>query len=169
MSLAHTAPATEEVAGADRSGSILRWIAGGTSLAAILAIGAIAFWPASEADKARADGEQLGEAVNSLYAADTQSEVDAALADVDSAAGDARVHAGDAVYDQVAAQADALSRAADGFVGYYTTDDAWDAEVYAWELDTAVSDLESNAEDFRTTGPEVQQAFWDGYDSTVNG
>jgi hypothetical protein len=135
----------------------------------MLAAVAIAVWPASEADKARADGEQLGEAVNALYAADTPGEVDAALADVHSAASDARVHAGEAVYDQVAAQEDALARAADGFVGYYTTDDAWDAELYEWELDTAVSDLESNAEDFRTTGPEVQQAFWDGYDSTVSG
>ena len=169
MSIAHTAPATEEVAGANRTGSLLRWIAGGTSAAAVIAAVAIAVWPASEADKARTDGEQLGEAVNALYAADTPGEVDGALADVHSAASDARVHAGDAVYDQVAAQEDALSRAAEGFVGYYTTDSDWDAAVYENELDIALDDLESNADDFRTNGPEVQQAFWDGYYSTVNG
>jgi hypothetical protein len=146
----------------------LAHIAGGTSLAAVLAAVAIAVWPASEADKARSDGEQLGEAVNALYAADSPAEVDAALADVHSAASDARVHAGDAVYDQVAAQEDALSRAAEGYVGYYTTDDAWEAELYEAELDVALDDLESNAEDFRTNGPEVQQAFWDGYSSTVS-
>jgi hypothetical protein len=168
MSYAHTAPATEEVAGADRTGSLLRWIVSGTSAAAILAAAAIAFWPASEADEARDDGEQVGTAVNALYAADTPEEVDAALADINVAVSDTADHAGDAVYDQLVAQEDALSRAAEGFVGYYTTDDAWDQELYEWELDTAVSDLESNAEDFRTTGPEVQQAFWDGYDSTVN-
>jgi hypothetical protein len=168
MSLAHTAPATEEVAGADRSGSLLRWIAGGTSLAAVVAAVAIAVWPASEADKAYADGQQFGEAVNALYYADTSAEVDAALADLDAAVTDTREHAGDAVYDQVAAQEDALSRAAEGFVGYYTTDDAWDQELYEAELVYAVDDLESNAEEFRTTGPEVQQAFWDGYESTVD-
>jgi hypothetical protein len=146
----------------------LAHIAGGTSLAAVLAAAAIAVWPASEADKARADGEQLGEAVNALYAADSPTEVDAALADVHSAASDARVHAGDAVYDQVAAQEDALSRAAEGYVGYYTTDDAWEAELYEAELDVALEDLEDNADEFRTNGPEVQQAFWDGYSSTVS-
>lgn len=28
----------------------------------------------------------------------------------------------------------------------------------------ALDDLASNADEFRSTGPEVQQAFWDGYD-----
>ena len=37
------------------------------------------------------------------------------------------------------------------------------------EKGLAVSDLENNAEDFRTTGPEVQQAFWDGYETGLNG
>jgi len=167
MSHAHTAPAAEAPEATDR-GRVLRWILGGTSAAAILAAAAIAFWPASEADKARDDGEQVGTAVNALYAADTPEEVDAALADLNVAVSDTADHAGDAVYDQLVAQEDALSRAAEGFVGYYTTDDAWDQELYEWELDTAVSDLESNAEEFRATGPEAQQAFWEGYDSTVN-
>jgi hypothetical protein len=30
-----------------------------------------------------------------------------------------------------------------------------------------VADLGDNAEDFRTTGPEVQQSFWDGYASAT--
>lgn len=34
-------------------------------------------------------------------------------------------------------------------------------------LDVALDDLASNADDFRSTGPEVQQAFWDGYDQGI--
>jgi hypothetical protein len=39
---------------------------GGTLVAAALTAVAIAVWPASETDKARADGERLGAAVNQL-------------------------------------------------------------------------------------------------------
>jgi len=161
MSLAQTTPAP--AVGADR-GSLLRWIAGGTGVAAILATVAIAVWPASAADKARDDGEQLGQAVSQLYYADTTAEVDAALAEIDTAVSDTRTHAGDAVADQVADQEDALSRAADGFVGAHTSDDSFEVDVYQAELDTAVDDLVDNASDFRAEGPEVQQAFWEGVD-----
>jgi hypothetical protein len=68
-----------------------------------------------------------------------------------------------------AAQEDALARAAEGFVGSRTTDDAFEADLYQAELDVAVDDLGSQAEDFRTTGPEVQQAFWDGYEAGLDG
>jgi hypothetical protein len=170
MSLAHTttAPAAP-AAGATRRTSLLRWVAGGTTVAAILAAGAIAVWPASEAEKARADGEQLGQAVSALYVAETTTEVNAALDDVQTAAIDARDHAGDAVAEQVAETEDALSRAADGFVGVHSTSDDWDAELYQYELDTAVADLEQQADDLATSGPEVQQAFFDGYESGLAG
>ena len=83
----------------------------------------------------------------------------------DAAASDTADHAGDAVANQVNDQADALDRAADGFVGSLTADDEFEHDLYQAELDIAVDDLTSQAEDFRTTGPEVQQAFWDGYDT----
>jgi hypothetical protein len=146
----------------------MRKIAAGTSLATILAIGAVALWPASETDKAYDDGQAVGAAVVELQNASTSTEVDDALADLQVAAADTRDHAGDAVADQVDKQYDALYRAADGAVGSVTTDSDWDYEAYQWELDVALDDLENNAEDFRTTGPEVQQAFWDGYQDTVN-
>jgi len=149
--------------------SVLAWIAGSTLLLAAIVAIAIAVWPASEADKARADGEQLGAAVSALYAADSSPEVDAALTELHAAASDARVHAGDAVADQVADQEDALARAADGFVGSRASTDDFEAELYQAELDVAVDDLANQAEDFRTTGPEVQQAFWEGYESGVAG
>jgi hypothetical protein len=167
MSLAQTNPAPS-VAAPDRR-SLLRGIAGGTALAAILASVAIAVWPASAADKARDDGEQFGQAVSSLYDAQSAAEVDAALADIHTAAVETRDHAGDAVADQVAAQEDALARAADGFVGSVTTDDAFEADLYQAELDVAVDDLTRQADDFRTEGPEVQQAFWDGYETGASG
>jgi hypothetical protein len=72
-------------------------------------------------------------------------------------------HAGDAVYDQTVAQEDALARAADGFVGALTTDDEFEAELYQAELEVAVDDLGSQAADFRDQGPEVRQAFYEGY------
>jgi hypothetical protein len=87
---------------------------------------------------------------------------------MDAAIADTRDHAGDAVANQVDDQADALSRAADGFVGVHTSDDAFSVDLYQAELNTAVDDLGDNAEDFRTTGPEVQQAFWDGYQDGLN-
>src|SRR5919202_5687335 len=134
---------------------------GGAALVAALAAAAIAFWPASEADKARDDGEQLGQAVSALYTAQSPEEADAALADVQTAVSDTRDHAGDAVAGQVDDQADALDRAVDGFVGTHTSTDAWDVDLYQAELNTAVDDLANQADDFRSTGPEVQQGFWD--------
>jgi hypothetical protein len=149
--------------------SPFRLLAGGGAVAAALAALAIAVWPASEVDKARSDGEQFGAAVAQLQAADTTEEVDAALVEVRDAAATTADHGYDAVSSQVTDQADALDRAANGFVGSVTTDDAFEYDLYQAELDGAVSDLENNAEDFRTTGPEVQQAFWDGYETGLNG
>lgn len=157
-----TAPAPARDAG------LMRRLAGGATIAAALAAVTIAVWPASETDKARDDGARLGEAVSALYAAENPSEVDAALIDVHTAASDARVHAGDAVAEQVADQEDALSRAADGFVGAHTSDSDFEVDLYQAELDVALDDLDSQAEEFRTTGPEVQQAFWNGYETGVS-
>jgi hypothetical protein len=129
----------------------------------------IAVWPASETEKARSDGERFGEAVAQLQAADTTSEVDAALVEMDAALADTADHAGDAIYDQAVAQDDALSRAADGFVGMHEADDEFEADLYQYEMEVAADDVADNAEDFRTTGPEVQQAFWDGYQDGLTG
>jgi hypothetical protein len=160
-----TAPAP---AGVGSTTSLLAKLAGGTSLAAILAAVTIAVWPASEAEKAYDDGERFGTAVAQLQSADTTDEVDAALTEMSAAVSDTREHSSDAVADQVDDQADALSRAADGFVGEHTADDSFEADLYQAELDVAVDDLTDNAEDFRTTGPEVQQSFWDGYEDGLN-
>jgi hypothetical protein len=51
----------------------------------------------------------------------------------------------------------------------HTSDDSFSVDVYQAELNTAVDDLAGQADDFRTTGPEVQQAFWDGYQDGLNG
>jgi acyl-CoA reductase-like NAD-dependent aldehyde dehydrogenase len=138
----------------------------GTLCALAVGILTIAFWPASVSDKAREDGEQLGTAVSSLYAADTTDEVDAALEDVSDAAADTGAHAGDQVDERVNDAADALNRAADGFVGSVTADNEFDQELYEYELDVALDDLADGAEDTREDAPEVEQAFWDGFDST---
>ena len=148
---------------------LVRWILAGTALVAALVVVAIAVWPASEADKAREDGKQVGEAVSSLYGAQTTDEVSAALTDLRTAVSDTRDHATDNVVDQVNDQADALSRAADGFVGSRTSDDSFEADLYQAELDYAVDDLDQQAEDFQNDGPEVQQAFWDGFEDGRNG
>jgi hypothetical protein len=145
--------------------SLVRWILAGTVLVATLVVVAIAVWPASETDKAREDGKQLGEAVTSLYNAQSSDEVDAALTDVRSALQDSRDHASSNVADQIDDQADALSRAADGFVGTNTSDDAFEVDLYQAELNDAIDDLDRQAEDFQNEGPEVQQAFVDGYQS----
>ena len=158
-----TAPRPAFPAGAGSTTSLLAKLVGGTSLAAILAAVAIAVWPASEAEKAYDDGERFGTAVAQLQAAGTTEEVEDALTEMHAAAADTIEHGNDAVADQVAAQEDALARAADGFVGSRTADDSFEADLYQAELDVAVDDLSDNAEDFRTTGPEVQQSFWDGY------
>jgi hypothetical protein len=149
--------------------SLLARIAGGVVTAALLVALAVVLWPASEADKARADGEQLGQAVSDLQNAQSEAEVEAALADVDAAVTDAREHAGDEVSEQVAEQQDALSRAVDGFVGANTTDDAFEADLYEAELDYALDDLESQAADFREQGPEVHQAYWEGFEDGYEG
>jgi len=145
-----------------RTRRLARWILGGTLVVALVTALTIAVWPASEADKARADGERYGAAVADLHDATSLEEADAALSDLHVAAVDTREHAGDAVSDQVARQSDALDRAVDGYVGMRTTDDEFSADVYQAQLDVAVDDLAAQADDFRATGNDVQQAFWDG-------
>jgi gas vesicle protein len=147
----------------------LYWLAGGAIAVAVLVAVAIALWPQSETDKARADGKAYGAAVAELSAAQSGEEVRHALEDVHTALVDTREHAGDAVAEQAAAQEDALSRAVDGFVGGATTDDEFSREVYDAQLEVALDDVAQQAHDFRTTGPEVQQAFWQGYDQGVRG
>jgi hypothetical protein len=154
---------------ADRRQSLVAWLVGGVLAAAAVAAVVVALWPASEADRARNDGERFGAAVAALYTADSAEEVDAALVDMHDAAVDTREHAGDAVAEQVSDQADALERAADGFVGSRTADDSFSRDLYQAELDVAVDDLANNADDFQSTGPDVQQAFWDGYETGVAG
>ena len=156
-------------ASTSRRMSLLGRTLGGMLAVAALVAAAVLLWPPSEADKARDDGEQMGQAVSQLYSANSASEVDAALAEVHTAAVDARDHAGDAVSTQVADQEDALNRAVDGFVGANTTDDAFEAELYEAELDTAVTDLTAQASDFRAEGPDVQQAYWEGFEDGLAG
>jgi hypothetical protein len=156
-------------AGRLRPDSLAGWLVGGAVVVALAVALAVAVWPASEADKARDDGERFGSAVAALYDADTPEEVDLALVDVRDAAADTREHAGDAVGDQVSDQADALERAADGFVGERTADDAFEQDLYHSELDVAVGDLTDQAQSFRDNAPEVEQAFWDGYETGING
>lgn len=151
------------------AGTILGWIAGGIAVIAAVALLAVALWPASEADKAYDDGHDVGTAVNHLYYADSSDEVDEALVELEDAVVDTREHAGDAVYEQASDQEDALSRAADGFAGVHTSTDSWEVDVYQAELNDALADLDDNAEDFQENAPEVEQAFWDGYEDGVNG
>jgi hypothetical protein len=105
--------------------------------------------------------------VVALDNAQSPADVDAALDDLGKAAADTRDHAGAAVADQVDRQDDALSRAVDGWTGVHSTDDSFSEDLYQSELDTAVTDLNDNAANFRTEGPEVQQAFWDGFQTAV--
>jgi hypothetical protein len=148
---------------------LLGWIAGGVLAAAVVAVTAVATWPTSETDKARADGKAYGTAVVALADARSGDEVRAALADVHNALADTREHAGDALAAQVADQTDALDRVLDGFVGASTTDDGFTEDVYRAQLDVATNDLATQADDFRTTGSDVRQAFWDGYADATEG
>jgi hypothetical protein len=141
---------------------LLLWAGGGAGVAAALVAGAIALWPASTVDQARADGVYFGESVSLLYNASSADEADDALANMRQAALDTRDHVSDDVANHVADQQDALARAADGFVGTRTVDDAWSVDLYQAELNTAVEDLADEAEQFRTTGPEAAQAFYEG-------
>ncbi len=148
--------------------SVTRFFAALMALA-VVAAATVAFWPASEADKAREDGEQLGQAVYELYYAGSTAEVDAALEDVGDAVVDSRDHLSDALSEQVSDQADALDRAADGFVGSLESDNEFDQELYEVELDYALEDLSTGAADFQENAPEVEQAYWEGVESGLNG
>jgi acyl-CoA reductase-like NAD-dependent aldehyde dehydrogenase len=139
-----------------------RLLAAIVGLAAIVAV-TIAVWPDSAADKARADGKHLGQAVGDLYHAQSQADVEAAFDDMRSALDDTRQHAGDELNKQVDKQADALNRAADGFVGAHSSDSSWDQDLYQSEVDYAVDDLASNAGDFRNQHSEATNAYWDGF------
>jgi hypothetical protein len=95
--------------------------------------------------------------------------VDAALADVDAAVNDARDHGAVEVVEQVGEQQDALVGAVDGFVGATSTDDTFKADLDEAELDYALADVVSQAADFRDQGPEVQQAYWEGFEEGFEG
>lgn len=142
----------------------VRSVIGACLVALALMAATIAVWPASEADKARDDGEQLGEAMTQVYEADSQSELDSALAAVDEAVSVSSDHAGDAVAEQVERQANALDRAVEGYYGAVTTTDEWEQELYETQLSYAVTDLEYNADEFRGSSDDVVEAYWDGFD-----
>ena len=167
MAVAQTTPTPARLA--RRTSAPGGMAAGVLALAAVLVAVAIAVWPTSEADKARDDGDRLGEAVGQLYNAQSTADVDAALTEIHAAAADTREHAGDRVADQVADQEDGLARAADGFVGVDTSSDAFEVDPYQAELDIAVNDLTAQASAFRADGPEVEQAFWDGFQGGFSG
>jgi hypothetical protein len=165
-----TTATTASLSSTPRRRSLLRWIGGGAATAAVAAAVTLAVLPGqSAADKAREDGKHLGAAVTELRTAQSSDDVNAALTDIQSALSDTREHAGNAVADQVNDQVDALDRAADGFVGSHTSEDGWDVDLYQAELNTAANDLADNADSFANQGPEVQQAFWDGYQDGLNG
>ena len=149
--------------------TMLGGVAAGTGLAAAVTASAIALWPASAAEIAYDDGKSLGTAVSALYAADSEAEVDAAVADVQAAADESRSHASDELDEQITKQEDALARAWDGFVGMNTTDDGFEADLYEAELNTAVDDLQSNAAEWQDEAPDVTAAFWDGVDDGMSG
>jgi hypothetical protein len=142
---------------------------GSTILAVVAAVAiAIAAWPASASDRAYDNGEQVGQAVRDLYEADSTADVDWALDELDAAVAATRADVSGDVAQQVEDQRDALDRALDGFVGSRDSDDEWDAALYEAQLEGALDDLTGNASDFRAQGPEVHQAFWEGFQSGVN-
>ena len=147
--------------------SVSRFVASLLALA-VVATATWALWPASEADRARDDGEQVGQAVSHLYYAESTEEVNDALDELNAAVADTLDHGSDALDEQVSDQADALDRAADGVVGSLTSDSDFDQELYEAELDYALDDLSNQADHFRTNAPEVEQAFWEGVDSGLN-
>ena len=67
------------------------------------------------------------------------------------------------------ASEDALARAADGFAGSITAGDEFEQDLYQAELEVALDDLAGQASEFRAQGPEVQEAFWEGYEDGVSG
>jgi hypothetical protein len=165
MSATHSLPAPRRWF----SRKTLGWILGSAAVAAAITLATIALWPASETEKARDNGEAVGTAVNELYNAQSSEEADVALGDLHDALQNTREDAADYISGQVSDQTDALDRAVDGFVGVHTSDnDSWDQDLYQSELDTAVDDLNSQANDFRSSGPEIQQAFWDGYQTGMS-
>ena len=143
--------------------SAVKAITGAALIALMLTALTIAVWQ-TEADKARDDGEQLGEAVTQVYDADSQSELDSALAEVDEAVSESADHAGDAVTDQAERQAEALDLAVEGYYGAVTTTDEWEQDVYETELSYALDVLSYNADEFRSTSDDVVEAYWEGFD-----
>jgi hypothetical protein len=141
---------------------LTRWLLVGVLAAAMLAAAAVAVWPASAADTAYDDGVRVGQAVDDLRNADTYTDVDNALTDVRHATRDARDHAGDELDQQITDEQSAFFDALNGAAGSVQSTDDWDQSLYEDQLDSAIDDLSSNADEFRTNGPDVVQSFWNG-------
>jgi hypothetical protein len=148
--------------------SVMKWLGLGTLVAIALAAIAIVAWPASAADTAYDDGVRVGNAVNDLRNAETYEDVDQGLTDLRHAVRDAQDHAGDELDEQITKQQDAFFDAMNGAVGANTTDSGWDQDIYESQFDDATDALVSNADDFRTNGPDVVQSFWNGVEDGLN-
>jgi len=137
-------------------------IARGIALAllATLALGVVACGEAPE-DNARDDGEQLGEAMQKLYDAETPQEALAALPAVKTAVQETREDARDKVGKQIEAQEDSVEDAADGLQALRSAADPAQAQDAIGDMRTAINDIRSQANDNR--GDSVANEFWRGF------
>ena len=137
-------------------------IARGIALAllATLALGVVACGEAPE-DKARSDGKQLGEAMRTLYDADTPQQAAGALPAVQTAVKDIREDARDEVGDQVDAQEDSVQDAQEALQSLQTAGDQAEVDDARGDLRTAINDIRSQANDNRDNS--VANEFWRGF------
>jgi soluble cytochrome b562 len=137
-----------------------RGAAGLLALLACLLTGLAACGEAPE-DKARDDGKQLGEAMRTLYDAETPQEAADALPAVRTAVQDLRGDARDEVGDQVDAQEDSVQDAQEALQGLRNANDQAQVEDAIGDLRTAINDIRSQANDNRDNS--VANEFWRGF------
>jgi hypothetical protein len=129
-----------------------------TAIAAALIALTFAACGESPEDEAREDGEQIGGAVRALFDAESIDQARTALEDLASAADEVDDETRDAVSEQVDTQSASLSAAVDAIQG---------GDLDA--LKSAVQEVRSQADSFRSGEDSVANEFWHGFEEGYDG
>jgi hypothetical protein len=123
------------------------------ALGAVVLALALAACGESPEDEARDDGKQIGEAARALFDAESLDQAQTALDDLASAADEVDEETREAVSEQIDTQSASLSAAVDAIQG-------GDLDG----LKSAVQQVRSQADSFRSGEDSVANEFWRGFE-----
>jgi signal transduction histidine kinase len=144
-----------------------RWVPCHTVLAA--AVLAMAACGESAEDKARAQGEALGQALVKLSQATSVSQLTSALGDVNTARSDISQDVSDEIGQQLTSLSSQLGQVGDDARKALTASSSADRQSAEQAAKESLQKLGQSARQTKETATGVRQAFWDGFNEGVTG